>query len=218
MSEAMLDEKVLCSAIEQNELQVKMAHFPSLPRETKTDEHLTHVPFNSDPSLSDFLTSDACDDGQTLLELAAIAKRSSLLEVSLYVAQKVYSNAGKILFDSTTNEGECPELPNSNRKSKERRRSKNHRSRRGCWTCRLRHKACPEDGNPCGACSRLNLQCDTAICRPKYMQDTSLAAERLREIRLITDKVRGRYERTPTKRKSQGWGKHSYSTSTRRIK
>lgn len=64
------------------------------------------------------------------------------------------------------------------------------RSKHGCWTCRLRHKACPEDGHPCGACSRLGLECDVSRQRPSYMVDARQAMERLKEIRAVTNQLR----------------------------
>lgn len=57
------------------------------------------------------------------------------------------------------------------------------RSRSGCWTCRIRHKACPEDGVVCSTCSRLLLVCDTSPERPDYMTNKQLAAEKLAVIR-----------------------------------
>lgn len=71
------------------------------------------------------------------------------------------------------------------------------RSTRGCWTCRIRHKACPEDGFPCSACIRLGLECDISESRPSYMLDQKLTAHRLGQIRQVTDKLRGRYKRKP---------------------
>jgi len=59
------------------------------------------------------------------------------------------------------------------------------RSRSGCWTCRIRHKACPEDGVVCSTCLRLRLECDTSPERPGYMTNKELAAERLAKIRSI---------------------------------
>lgn len=66
------------------------------------------------------------------------------------------------------------------------------RSRRGCWTCRLRHKACPEDGVPCSACVRLGIECDLSLLRPRYMSDTEHAAARREAIREKTDRLRNR--------------------------
>lgn len=57
------------------------------------------------------------------------------------------------------------------------------RSRSGCWTCRIRHKACPEDGVVCSTCFRLLLMCDTSLERPGYMTNKELAAEKLAVIR-----------------------------------
>lgn len=62
------------------------------------------------------------------------------------------------------------------------------RSKSGCWTCRVRHKACPEERPQCTQCSRLNLRCDYSSTRPKYMTDPVLQANKLKEIRNITFK------------------------------
>lgn len=60
---------------------------------------------------------------------------------------------------------------------------RNQRSRSGCWTCRFRHKACPEDGMPCATCKRLHLPCDNSVERPPYMVDKKVAAIHLQMIR-----------------------------------
>lgn len=62
------------------------------------------------------------------------------------------------------------------------------RSKSGCWTCRVRHKACPEERPTCSQCSRLNLDCDYSSVRPTYMVDPILQANKLKEIRNITFK------------------------------
>lgn len=62
------------------------------------------------------------------------------------------------------------------------------RSKSGCWTCRVRHKACPEERPTCSQCSRLNLDCDYSSMRPTYMVDPILQANKLKEIRNITFK------------------------------
>lgn len=62
------------------------------------------------------------------------------------------------------------------------------RSKSGCWTCRVRHKACPEERPTCSQCLRLNLKCDYSSVRPTYMVDPLLQANKLKEIRSITFK------------------------------
>lgn len=62
------------------------------------------------------------------------------------------------------------------------------RSKSGCWTCRVRHKACPEERPTCSQCSRLNLDCDYSSIRPTYMVDPILQSNKLKEIRNITFK------------------------------
>lgn len=62
------------------------------------------------------------------------------------------------------------------------------RSKSGCWTCRVRHKACPEERPTCSQCLRLNLNCDYSSLRPTYMVDPVLQANKLKEIRNITFK------------------------------
>lgn len=69
------------------------------------------------------------------------------------------------------------------------------RSKNGCWTCRIRHKGCNEEQPKCGHCQRLNLPCDYSLIRPKYMSDHKLHAEKLIEIRHLTDKVKKRKPR-----------------------
>lgn len=59
------------------------------------------------------------------------------------------------------------------------------RSRSGCWTCRIRHKSCPEDGVVCSTCLRLLLVCDTSPKRPDYMKNKKLAAEKLADIQAV---------------------------------
>ncbi|KAG7193519.1 uncharacterized protein KQ657_000586 [Scheffersomyces spartinae] len=67
-------------------------------------------------------------------------------------------------------------------------KKKGVRSKSGCWTCRIRHKACPEDRPECGQCTRLSLKCDYNTVRPQYMYDPILRAKKLSEIRAITTK------------------------------
>lgn len=71
------------------------------------------------------------------------------------------------------------------------RAQRKSRSRSGCWTCRLRHKACPEDGDPCGLCVRLRMPCDYSAVKPAYMSDKKLASARLKFIRTSGER-RGR--------------------------
>lgn len=62
------------------------------------------------------------------------------------------------------------------------------RSKSGCWTCRVRHKSCPEERPTCSQCLRLNLKCDYSSKRPTYMVDPVVQANKLKEIRSITFK------------------------------
>ena len=70
----------------------------------------------------------------------------------------------------------------------DKKKKKGPRSKSGCWTCRVRHKACPEERPTCSQCSRLNLDCDYSSIRPTYMVDPILQTNRLKEIRNITFK------------------------------
>ncbi|KAI5957403.1 hypothetical protein CANMA_004407 [Candida margitis] len=69
------------------------------------------------------------------------------------------------------------------------------RSKSGCWTCRIRHKGCNEEQPKCGHCQRLNLTCDYSPVRPAYMVNEKLHAEKLLEIRRLTDQVKKRAPR-----------------------
>lgn len=60
----------------------------------------------------------------------------------------------------------------------------------GCWTCRIRRKSCPQDGEICSACVRLKLVCDRALERPKYMLSTEDGKKMKRYIKAQTDEVR----------------------------
>lgn len=161
---------------------------PSFESDVLTDE--------SNP----FVTSDPAVEMTTIEELAAIAA------ISVLVAQE-----GTAAYESRQIPGEtttkqviareylqlspkhrthtvhgshkhgAQKIPTGNAHRLRYRR--NLRSRAGCWTCRLRHKACPEDGQPCGTCKRLNIPCDYATQRPAYMGDQKLAASRLRFIK-----------------------------------
>lgn len=75
------------------------------------------------------------------------------------------------------------------------KKTRTQRSKQGCWTCRLRHKACPEDGNPCGTCTRLGLHCDVSRQRPSYMVDAKHTMKRLKEIRGVTDSIRKQHRK-----------------------
>lgn len=191
----------------QFKVDVELAPFPSLPR-PKSHENKDIAPFNSDIDVTDFLTSQPHEHNDNhIVELAAIARKSSLLATCSYAAL-VRHEACDIRngCDEPSRPGSTAQENSSGETQQERRRL-NHRSRRGCWTCRLRHKACPEDGSPCSSCYRLNLRCDTGGSRPVYMQNRYLAAERLREIRLVTDKLRGRYIRQGRRKDSLKWAR-----------
>lgn len=60
------------------------------------------------------------------------------------------------------------------------------RSRSGCWTCRIRHKSCPEEHPICSQCKRLSLTCDYSPTRPSYMTDPYLNKMKLAQIRIVT--------------------------------
>lgn len=75
---------------------------------------------------------------------------------------------------------------------KEKKRKSVVRSKTGCWTCRIRHKGCNEEQPKCSHCKRLNLTCDYSPNRPVYMQNKKLHAEKLLEIRRLTDRVKKR--------------------------
>lgn len=68
----------------------------------------------------------------------------------------------------------------------EKKRKLGPRSKSGCWTCRVRHKSCPEERPRCSLCVRLNLKCDYSSIRPKYMTDPVQQENKLKEIRSIT--------------------------------
>lgn len=188
------------------QVDVELASFPSLPR-PQSQENEDFAPFNSEIDVTDFLTSQPLEQSEGhIVDLAAIAHRSSVMATCVYSAQVQYDNAGDMRNDRENHAGPMSaSRENSPGEMAHEKRRPNHRSRRGCWTCRLRHKACPEDGSPCSSCSRLNLRCDTGVTRPVYMQDRLQATERLREIRLVTDKLRGRYIRH-TRRRRIKWG------------
>lgn len=63
---------------------------------------------------------------------------------------------------------------------------KRKRLKLGCWTCRVRHKSCPENKPECGQCLRLHLPCDYSSVRPQYMRDPESQAKKLEEIQSIT--------------------------------
>lgn len=63
-------------------------------------------------------------------------------------------------------------------------------SGRGCWTCRIRHKSCPNDTIVCSSCERLKLFCDRSAVRPSYMESKDSMRKVRREIREITDSSR----------------------------
>lgn len=76
--------------------------------------------------------------------------------------------------------------------------SENWQNGKGCWTCRVRHKSCPQDAKSCGACTRLGLFCDRSETRPDYMRNKEYCRKMKRDIREITDVIRRRsFKRTP---------------------
>lgn len=68
----------------------------------------------------------------------------------------------------------------------EKKRSLGPRSRIGCWTCRIRHKACPEERPVCSLCRRLGLDCDYSEEKPIYMTNKIEQVAKLKEIKDIT--------------------------------
>ncbi|ANZ77310.1 BA75_04857T0 [Komagataella pastoris] len=75
-----------------------------------------------------------------------------------------------------------------NCKDVSRRKPKNSiRSKHGCWTCRLRRKKCPEDGDQCSACLRLGIECDSSLqSKPEYLICKAAGREKMRQIKKIT--------------------------------
>lgn len=60
----------------------------------------------------------------------------------------------------------------------------------GCWTCRIRHKSCPQDGEECLSCLRLGLFCDRSAEKPKYMLNKETSRRVKRDIKERTDMAR----------------------------
>lgn len=60
----------------------------------------------------------------------------------------------------------------------------------GCWTCRIRHKSCPQDGEECLSCIRLGLFCDRSAEKPKYMMNKETCRKVKRDIKERTDMAR----------------------------
>lgn len=60
----------------------------------------------------------------------------------------------------------------------------------GCWTCRIRHKSCPQDGEECLSCIRLGLFCDRSVEKPKYMLNKESLKKVKRDIKERTDMAR----------------------------
>lgn len=82
-------------------------------------------------------------------------------------------------------------IPQNSKSTSKKNSSKfSARSKSGCWTCRVRHKACPEEKPRCSQCVRLQLYCDYSETRPDYMSNLHLQQQKLREIRLITDEAK----------------------------
>lgn len=150
----------------QFQVEVVLAPFPPLSQ-PKSRDQVDTAPFTSDIDVTDFLTSQPQHNEGHNVDLAAIARRSSVLSTCLYTVQPSHDNTGKIGNNRVVHD--CPIGADEGGNAIENvhnKRRRNHRSRRGCWTCRLRHKACPEDGSPCSACSRLNIRCDNDQTRP----------------------------------------------------
>lgn len=82
----------------------------------------------------------------------------------------------------------CANIPKP--KPKPKPKPSNSRSKSGCWTCRIRHKRCPEEKPACSQCERLHLQCDYSNSRPDYMLDASLHSAKLEDIKEQTSKVK----------------------------
>lgn len=79
----------------------------------------------------------------------------------------------------------------------------------GCWTCRVRHKSCPQDGEICSTCTRLNLFCDRSPTRPDYMKNREYCKKMVRDIKEITSVARhkalqeGKKTRNGVKKRTQ---------------
>lgn len=53
----------------------------------------------------------------------------------------------------------------------------------GCWTCRVRHKACSQERPACQGCQRLEIPCDYSVARPLYMKNRKRANAKLMQMR-----------------------------------
>ncbi|KAF9776904.1 hypothetical protein IL306_004849 [Fusarium sp. DS 682] len=59
------------------------------------------------------------------------------------------------------------------------------RGRRGCWTCRIRHRRCDESAPECNECSSRHITCHGyALDPPEWMSNDRLLQEELRRIKV----------------------------------
>ncbi len=68
--------------------------------------------------------------------------------------------------------------------------SARQRSKKGCWTCRLRKKKCTEDGPPCTNCHQFGVLCHGYGPRPTWKDRGDLEKEEARKLRLHAKKHR----------------------------
>ncbi|CAK9436013.1 uncharacterized protein LODBEIA_P05880 [Lodderomyces beijingensis] len=67
------------------------------------------------------------------------------------------------------------------KKKKYTRRRLLPRSKRGCWTCRVKHVKCDETRPTCKNCAKFGLSCDYSVVKPDYVSDPRLRALKLQE-------------------------------------
>lgn len=88
---------------------------------------------------------------------------------------------------------------NPSENSTSKKRKYRPRSKKGCWTCRVRHKACSEHRPMCENCRRLGLDCDYSLTRPQYMMDKAASSEKRQQIKGVTRELKKYMVKTNTR-------------------
>lgn len=164
---------------------------PKKGRSRRKDSYLVTLNYQS-PETKHLLTTNfpknASDD---LRSNKRARKTPQARKPNLYAPKK---SLKKWLLDKETRQGVVAALERQKALKKEAarngQRDANWRTGAGCWTCRIRHKSCPNDAEECSSCIRLGLFCDRSPLRPSYMVNKDASKKMKRDIKEITDMVR----------------------------
>ncbi|KAI8714114.1 Zn(2)-C6 fungal-type domain-containing protein [Fusarium sp. LHS14.1] len=93
------------------------------------------------------------------------------------------------------------------------------RGRRGCWTCRIRHRKCDEQVPDCKECTDRHIECHGYdLDAPEWMADEALLQEELQRIKAAVKENFRRVKRVQNRRLAQATAQAAQASAAARLK